>query len=439
MGGFCTEVRQRTASSCTVDLELDGVCVQALIDTGAEASVINPQEIGDREQGKMLADRWVGHLEPTKMTVRTASGARAELGGEVKLPIRWSDQTPARVWPFLWMRSCQQGVILGIDFLQAVGAVVDAGRQELRIGNTVLRTRQYSRFDRPRRRRGPPPAEQKQAADEGECKVQAVSDPAGVGRVTPTWECACGRREACASELPDAIPAGVAAVCAKRAPPPEPLAVGDMFLWRRPDVSAGTDEFGPYRVRSYHRGGYRCLGELGEPLWAAEEAVRYYRSGIDHPRGVPTAEAVATTGPGVASAGPGQVLDAAGDGREPEDELAPLRTAGSSSAGTAASPPSTESADTDRESAPSGEMCVRTRRNRAKARRKRNAKARKKTAARGAAGASATTGPGVASAGLDRDLDDAGGPRELQSEPAPLRTAGSSSVEEKREEKKCVY
>lgn len=106
--------------SLDIPVLIDGYAVGALVDTGADYSILSGKMI--RLQKKVLTP-WHGSV------IRTAGGHTVSPLGTCTSRVRVCGYT--FVASFLVLRECSRDVILGVDFLQEYGAVIDL--QENRI------------------------------------------------------------------------------------------------------------------------------------------------------------------------------------------------------------------------------------------------------------------------------------------------------------------
>ncbi|XP_054711098.1 uncharacterized protein LOC129220690 [Uloborus diversus] len=111
-----------------LEVMIDNHPVRALVDSGASSSIIS--------------DQFRHHLRKTmfptkdKVFLKVADGTYVQPLGKCVLRL----QINGRIQPFEFtvLPSCSHSVILGWDFLEATQAVIDCGKYELTLDDTLL-------------------------------------------------------------------------------------------------------------------------------------------------------------------------------------------------------------------------------------------------------------------------------------------------------------
>ena len=91
------------------------------IDTGSNISIIRPDVLSEQEQT---------HIQPVSQSIRTVTGEKAPIQGKGDLHVRIGSQEA--VHP-MWIADIQDECILGVDFLELHGCMVDLADSVLHI------------------------------------------------------------------------------------------------------------------------------------------------------------------------------------------------------------------------------------------------------------------------------------------------------------------
>lgn len=110
-----------------LDVQVDGVSVSALIDTGAHVSVMSA-DLRNRLK-KILTP-------PTTPVVRVADGGTAPVIGMCAARVSFADRSTIVL--FTVIAHCPHDIILGLDFLSAHSALIDCSASTLRLDLPVL-------------------------------------------------------------------------------------------------------------------------------------------------------------------------------------------------------------------------------------------------------------------------------------------------------------
>ena len=112
--------------SCRVAVTVQGVPTAGLVDTGSSVTLVRPDVV---PRGTTL--------QPTAVRLRTATGQLAPMVGK---GLMWLCVGGKRVHHLVWVADVQDCCILGLDFLQDTGCVLDMGRGTLSFpgGPTVV-------------------------------------------------------------------------------------------------------------------------------------------------------------------------------------------------------------------------------------------------------------------------------------------------------------
>ncbi|XP_056140199.1 adhesion G-protein coupled receptor G2-like [Lampris incognitus] len=114
--GFCC---------CSFYSQLNGNTCIALVNTGSTISLVKPGVLGEEIQ-------WMS----TEVKMETVTGQCARMKGRSKLTLKMGG---TEVQQEFWLADIQEGCILGLDALRAIGAVVWAAGPQLEVGNQVLK------------------------------------------------------------------------------------------------------------------------------------------------------------------------------------------------------------------------------------------------------------------------------------------------------------
>ena len=103
--------------SCHVAVSVQGVPTAGLVDTGSSVTLVRPDVLPSGTP-----------LQPTAVQLRTVTGQLAPMAGKGLL---WLCVGGRRVRHLVWVADVQDCCILGLDFLQNTGCVLDMGRGTL--------------------------------------------------------------------------------------------------------------------------------------------------------------------------------------------------------------------------------------------------------------------------------------------------------------------
>lgn len=104
-------------------VHIEGVPCTALIDTGSSITIVRPDVL------QQAGTDWRGRVYPTPVMLKTVTGELAPMKGKGWLQVEYGGVTKHHE---VWLAAVQDPCILGLDFLQRVGTLLD-----LRYGNIV--------------------------------------------------------------------------------------------------------------------------------------------------------------------------------------------------------------------------------------------------------------------------------------------------------------
>lgn len=92
---------------------IDGYNCNLIVDTGSDISIVHPDILQRRKRE---------NLQPVTPTFRTVTGQKAPMLGKCELSIRVGSTELSKP---VWVADIQDPCILGTDFLDSLGCVVD--------------------------------------------------------------------------------------------------------------------------------------------------------------------------------------------------------------------------------------------------------------------------------------------------------------------------
>ena len=107
----------------TVSGTIDGYECNLTVDTGSDISIVHPD---------ILQDQKVKTLQPVTPSFRTVTGQKAQMKGRCNLTVRIGSTEVSQP---IWVADIQDPCILGTDFLEPLGCIVNLKDCTLLIGD----------------------------------------------------------------------------------------------------------------------------------------------------------------------------------------------------------------------------------------------------------------------------------------------------------------